>query len=62
MLQLQDSLSDPPYDATEPSTIVCKDCKSTVPIASLIPVDALHKQCPRCLYIFFFKETPTSDR
>jgi hypothetical protein len=60
MLQRQQSLSDVPDDATEPSTVICKDCKSTVPIASLIPVDALHKQCPRCLYIFFFKETPAS--
>jgi DNA-directed RNA polymerase subunit RPC12/RpoP len=62
MLQLQESPSNAPNDAAEPSTIVCKDCKSSVPVESLIPVDALHMQCPRCLYVFFFKETPTSDR
>jgi len=61
MLQLQELLTDIPDDA-EPSKIICKDCKSTVSIKSLIPVDDLHRQCPQCLYIFFFKETPTSER
>ena len=33
--------------------MVCKDCKSPSPVEAFIPVDALHMQCPMCLYVFF---------
>jgi rubredoxin len=39
---------------------VCRDCKSASPVKSLIPVDALHMQCPICLYVFFL-ETPSRN-
>jgi hypothetical protein len=41
------------HDAADAPTVVCRDCKSPSPTDSLIPVDALHVQCPLCLYVFF---------
>jgi hypothetical protein len=40
-------------EAPEPPTVVCRDCKSPSPIGSLIEVDAVHVQCPVCLFVFF---------
>jgi hypothetical protein len=40
----------------EASTVLCKDCNCMSPIHSLIAVDALHVQCPLCLYVFFMDE------
>jgi Zn finger protein HypA/HybF involved in hydrogenase expression len=51
--QLQESLTNAADEALERPTIVCKDCKSPSPIDSLIEVDALHVQCPQCLFVFF---------
>ncbi len=51
--QLQESLTNAPDEALERQTVVCKDCKSALPVDSLIEVDALHVQCPRCLFVFF---------
>lgn len=44
-----------PNRAAEASAVVCKDCKSSLPLGSLVPVDALHVQCPQCLFVFFFE-------
>jgi hypothetical protein len=52
----QEFLSDVPYDEAEASTVLCKDCKFPSPLDSLVSVDALHVQCPRCLYVFFMDE------
>jgi hypothetical protein len=41
------------HGAADTPTVVCGDCKSPSAIESLIPVDALHVQCPLCLYVFF---------
>jgi hypothetical protein len=41
------------HEAAHAPTVVCRDCKSPSLIESLIPVDALHVQCPLCLYVFF---------
>lgn len=51
--QLQESRTNAPHEAPERQTVVCKDCKSASPIDSFIEVDALHVQCPRCLFVFF---------
>jgi hypothetical protein len=40
----------------EASTVLCKDCRYASPLESLITVDALHVQCPVCLYVFFMDE------
>jgi hypothetical protein len=40
----------------EASTVLCKDCKIATPVESLVTVDTLHVQCPRCLYVFFMDE------
>ncbi len=40
-------------EAPKLPTVVCRDCKSPSPIGSLIEVDALHVQCPVCLFVFF---------
>jgi hypothetical protein len=37
----------------EPVVVVCKDCNASSPIKSLIGIDALHVQCPHCLFVFF---------
>jgi hypothetical protein len=44
------------YDEAEASTVLCKDCKFPSPVESLVSVDSLHVQCPRCLYVFFMDE------
>ena len=51
--QLQESLTNAPDKAYERPTVVCRDCKSPSPIDALIEVDALHVQCPSCLFVFF---------
>jgi hypothetical protein len=61
MTQIQESLDYDRLEAADVPTIVCNDCKAPSPVASLIPVDALHVQCPLCLYIFF-KEAPSRNR
>jgi hypothetical protein len=48
-----ESLINDLHDAADAPTVVCRDCKSPSPIESLITVDALHVQCPLCLYVFF---------
>jgi hypothetical protein len=45
-----------PGDA-ESTTVVCKDCKTPSPLDALIDVDALHVQCPSCLYVFFLERS-----
>jgi hypothetical protein len=47
-------------DEAEASTVLCKDCKVASPVESLVTVDALHVQCPRCLYVFFMDEAQRS--
>jgi hypothetical protein len=49
-------LSDTREGEAENSTVLCKDCKMASPIESLVTVDALHMQCPLCLYVFFMEE------
>jgi len=51
--QLQESLTNAPDKAPERPTVACRDCKSPSPIDTLIEVDALHVQCPFCLFVFF---------
>jgi hypothetical protein len=52
-VQLQES-STHAKKASKLPTVVCRDCKSPSPIDALIEVDALHVQCPHCLFIFFW--------
>ena len=52
----QEYLSDSREVEPESSTVLCKDCQTATPVGSLIAVDALHVQCPRCLYVFFMDE------
>jgi hypothetical protein len=40
----------------EAPTVLCKDCRSASPAESFVSVDALHVQCPLCLYVFFMDE------
>lgn len=55
---VQESLTATVLDeALERPTVVCKDCNSPSPIDSLIEVDALHVQCPRCLFVFFLNKS-----
>jgi hypothetical protein len=61
MTQIQESLEDDRAEAADVPTIICNDCKASLPVASLIPVDALHVQCPLCLYIFF-KDASSRNR
>jgi hypothetical protein len=51
--QFRESLTNDRNDADETPIVFCKDCKASSPVESLIPVDALHMQCPQCLYVFF---------
>jgi hypothetical protein len=51
--QLQELLTNAPDKAPKRPTVVCRDCKSVSPIDTLIEVDALHVQCPLCLFVFF---------
>ncbi len=41
-------------ETLEVASVVCPDCRSRSPIDSLIEVDALHVQCPLCLFVFFW--------
>jgi hypothetical protein len=52
----QESLSNGRNDDAEASTVLCKDCTIASPVESLVTVDALHVQCPLCLYVFFMDE------
>jgi hypothetical protein len=52
----QESLSHGRNEEVEAPTVLCKDCKYASPVESLITVDALHVQCPVCLYVFFMDE------
>jgi hypothetical protein len=50
-------LEEPQTDANEApefAAVICPDCKSPSPIGSLIEVNALHVQCPVCLFVFFW--------
>jgi hypothetical protein len=51
--QIQESQTHSPTTGRGASTVVCGDCKEASRVESLVPVDALHVQCPLCLYIFF---------
>ncbi len=52
----QESLSHGRKEAAEASTVLCKDCKYASQVESFVTVDALHVQCPLCLYVFFMDE------
>jgi hypothetical protein len=52
----EESLSHDRSGEAEASTVLCKDCKYVSPVESFIAVDALHVQCPICLYVFFMDE------
>lgn len=52
----QESLSHGRNEEAEAPTVLCKDCRSASPAESLVTVDALHVQCPLCLYVFFMDE------
>jgi hypothetical protein len=53
---IQESLTDGRNGEAETSTVLCKDCKYASAVESFITVDALHVQCPLCLYVFFMDE------
>ena len=53
MAQIHETLPSDRNYAVEVPTIVCNDCRAPMPVDSLIRVDPLHVQCPRCLYVFF---------
>ena len=52
----QETLSHSRDEEAEASTVLCKDCRSASPAESFVSVDALHVQCPLCLYVFFMDE------
>jgi hypothetical protein len=52
----QETLSHGRDEEAEASTVLCKDCRMASPVESLVTVDALHVQCPLCLYVFFMDE------
>jgi hypothetical protein len=52
----QESLSRARNEEAGASTVLCKDCQYASPVESFIIVDALHVQCPSCLYVFFLDE------
>jgi hypothetical protein len=52
----QESLSHDRTEEADASTVICKDCKYASQFESFITVDALHVQCPLCLYVFFMDE------
>jgi hypothetical protein len=52
----QESRSNGRNDEAEASTVLCRDCKVASLVESLVIVDALHVQCPLCLYVFFMEE------
>jgi hypothetical protein len=49
-------------DEAEISPVLCNDCKVATPVESLVTVDTLHVQCPRCLYVFFMDEAQRKAR
>jgi len=51
--QLEESPTNA-HEALQPPSLVCPDCRSSSPIGSLIEVNALHMQCPLCLFVFFW--------
>lgn len=53
--QFQELPAAEPNRAAGASAVVCKDCKSPLTLDLLIPVDALHVQCPDCLFVFFLE-------
>jgi hypothetical protein len=53
--QIQESQTHSSTTGGGSSTVVCGDCKEPSRTESLIPVDALHVQCPICLYVFFME-------
>jgi hypothetical protein len=53
---IQETLSNSRDHEAEASTVLCKDCRIASTVESLVPVDALHVQCPLCLYVFFMDE------
>jgi hypothetical protein len=52
----QEHFSNSREEEAEASAVLCKDCKAATPVELLIAVDALHVQCPQCLYVFFMDE------
>jgi uncharacterized CHY-type Zn-finger protein len=52
----QEYFSNSREKEAEASAVLCKDCKAAMTVESLITVDALHVQCPQCLYVFFMDE------
>ena len=58
----QETLSNDRKDEAEPSTVLCKDCRYASAVESFITVDALHVQCPLCLYVFFMDESQRKAR
>ena len=55
MSQIEESLTNAPDESPERPTVVCRDCRSASPFDELIEVDAVHVQCPLCLYVFFLE-------
>ena len=53
---IQETLSNSRDEEAEASTVLCKDCRVASPVESFLTVDALHVQCPQCLYVFFMDE------
>jgi hypothetical protein len=54
--KFQKSFTNDRNDEAEAPTVFCKDCKAASPVELLIRVDALHVQCPQCLYVFYLDE------
>jgi hypothetical protein len=53
--QIPETLSNSRSDEAEDFAVLCKDCMNASPVQSLVSVDALHVQCPLCLYVFFME-------
>ena len=53
MPPIQEILSNRRDEEAEASAVLCKDCRIASPVESFVSVDALHVQCPLCLYVFF---------
>ena len=56
MPPIQEIFSNRRDDEAEASTVLCQDCRIASPVDSLVTVDALHVQCPLCLYVFLMDE------
>jgi hypothetical protein len=52
----QETLTNSRDEEADASTVLCKDCRIASPVESFVTVDALHVQCPLCLYVFFMDE------